>query len=90
MRNCGQNLDATIRRVELLKGQKLVVKHNLGRNKITIMIGEIQDLYSSVFTFLDENGNLHTFAYNEVLTKNIKFLKHDIETAHVEKLKDST
>lgn len=75
MREIGQNLTVAKRRVELLKGVVLILKVKVGRNKTACLIGHIESIYPSVFTFRTESGEIRTFSYNEVQTKSVKFLK---------------
>ena len=84
MREAGQNLDIAKRRVEMLKGTPVILRVNEGRNRINCYNGAVEEVYPSVFTFrIDENDKVKTFSYNEVQTKNVKFLRRDSEIAPV-------
>lgn len=75
MRDIGQNLDTTKKRVLALKGISVQIEVNEGRNKISSYCGNVENVYPSVFTFKTLNGALKTFSYNDVLTKGVKFFK---------------
>lgn len=76
MREVGQNLDVARKRVELLQGARVLLKVNEGRNKICCYLGYVEALYPSVFTFrIEETDKVKSFAYSEVQTKNVKFLR---------------
>ena len=69
MRDIGQNLDTTKKRVLAIKGIRVQIEVNEGRNKISSCFGNVENVYPSVFTFKTLIGALKTFSYNDVLTK---------------------
>ncbi len=75
MRESGKNLDNVKRRVEKLKGTKVVLRVNEGRNRINCYNGAVDKTYPSVFTFRLEDEKIKTFSYSEVQTKSVKFLR---------------
>ena len=57
----------------MLSGRALIVVVNRGRNKVEKFRGRIRDMYDAVFT-VEGEGGVSCFSYNDVLTKNVKFL----------------
>ncbi|MDD3392584.1 MAG: Veg family protein [Bacilli bacterium] len=56
-------------------GNRVLIKHNLGRNKIEKYHVIIKELYNYVFTVeTDETSNkeLKSFSYTDIITKTIK------------------
>ena len=66
-------MEACRARIALLSGRDLVVVVNRGRNKVEKFRGRIRDMYDAVFT-VEGEGGVSCFSYNDVLTKNVKFL----------------
>jgi uncharacterized protein Veg len=57
-----------------MRGVDMLLRVNLGRNKIVEYNGKVEDLYASVFTVkAEENEAIKTYSYSDVLTGNIKF-----------------
>ena len=62
-----------------LKGEKLKVKINLGRNKHEYYEGIIDNLYTNIFT-IKTNKGIKSFSYSDVVIKNViisKFNQND-------------
>ena len=56
-------------------GSKVVIKYNLGRNKYEKYEVVIKELYNYVFTVElnnDDNPEVKSFSYSDVITKTIK------------------
>lgn len=56
-------------------GSKVVIKYNLGRNKYEKYEVTIKELYNYVFTVElnnEENPEVKSFSYSDVITKTIK------------------
>lgn len=75
MREIIQDIDRTIRQVKDITGIKIKLKVNRGRNKIELMEGAVENVYPKIFTFRKTDGELSSFSYSDILSKNIKFFK---------------
>lgn len=56
-------------------GNRVLIKHNLGRNKYEKYHVIIKELYNYIFTVeMDEQDNkeIKSFSYSDVITKTIK------------------
>lgn len=56
-------------------GDRAVIKHNLGRNKIEKYDVTIKELYDNVFLVemnTGENKEVKSFSYSDIITKTIK------------------
>lgn len=56
-------------------GSKVVIKYNLGRNKYEKYTVIIKELYNYVFTVElddDENREIKSFSYSDIITKTIR------------------
>ncbi|MDR3263227.1 MAG: Veg family protein [Clostridiales bacterium] len=60
-------------RLNYLKGIDVLLRVNLGRNKIVEYNGKVENLYASVFTVKSNEDAIKTYSYSDVLTGNIKF-----------------
>lgn len=76
MRKAGLNIDQIKDRILALKGEEVEMNVNRGRKKIDTINGIIQDVYPSVFTVIikDQNSQLQTFSYYDVLCGNVVIL----------------
>ena len=52
-------------------GKNVSIKYNLGRNKYEHFDGTIDNLYSNVFTIIDNKNRLHSFSYNDYIMRQI-------------------
>lgn len=75
MREIGKNLSAAKEKVSKLIGVPIVIKFNCGRGKCLLLKGEITNVFPAVFTAKLDSGEIKTFSYADVHTKNILFLK---------------
>lgn len=56
------------------KGKDVIIKYNLGRNKIEEYIVTIKELFDNVFLVeKKESKEIKSFSYNDIITKTIKF-----------------
>lgn len=53
-------------------GMKVVIKHNLGRNKFEQYHVTIKELYDYVFLVESDTKEKKSFSYSDVLTNTIK------------------
>lgn len=74
MREIRQNIDDAKKQVKSLEGKEIEFIVNKGRNKLYRFIGKIENAYSSIFT-VSENSKLYSYSYNDILTRNIKFIR---------------
>ena len=76
MRKVNLNIDDIKSKILSLKGEEVEMKYNRGRKKIDTINGTIQDVYPSVFTVCvkDQNGQVQTFSYYDVLCGNVIIL----------------
>lgn len=67
------NIDIIKKELEENIDKKLIIKYNMGRNKIEKYNARIKNLYNSIFTVeLDDTKTLKSFMYTDVITKTIK------------------
>ena len=64
------NIDRVRSNISKLKGKKVILKINIGRNRYESVIGIVQDIYPYLFT-LKSGNDIKTFSYVDVLTKNV-------------------
>ncbi len=75
MRKVTSNIDEVKSRILSLKGKEIEMKYNKGRKKFDTINGTIQDVYPSVFTvIINQNGQVQTFSYFDVLCGNVIIL----------------
>lgn len=53
-------------------GDEVLIRCNLGRNKYEKYNGKIIKMYNNVFLFEDNNKDIKSFSYNDVIMKIIK------------------
>jgi len=54
-------------------GREVIIRYNLGRNKIEKYNARIKELYNYIFIVeLDKNSELKSFTYSDVITSTIK------------------
>lgn len=56
--------------LETLKGKKLKLKVDVGRNKIEKYIGYIDKTYQNIWTFKTDE-DLKSFSYNDILIRQV-------------------
>ena len=76
MRKITLGLDEVKQKISALKGANVEMNINRGRKKIDTINGVIKDVYPSVFTVVptEQDGNLQTFSYFDVLCGNVVIL----------------
>ena len=67
------NIDNVRSVIAELKGKKVILKINIGRNRYESVIGVIQDIYPYLFT-LKCGKDIKSFSYVDVLTKNVMII----------------
>ena len=75
MREIGQTISGTKKRVEQLLNIPVLMKISSGRGKSTLCTGEVTGVFPAVFTVRLDDGTSRTFSYSDVHTKNVLFLK---------------
>lgn len=75
MKEVKYSIDDAKNRLNLLKGTDVLLRVNLGRNKIIEYNGKVENLYASVFTVKSIENSVRTYSYSDVLTGNIKFFR---------------
>jgi uncharacterized protein Veg len=73
MKEVKYSLDDAKNRLFGLKGINVLLKVNLGRNKIVEYNGTVENLYASVFTVKSDEDAIKTYSYSDVLTGNVRF-----------------
>lgn len=54
-------------------GRDVIIKYNLGRNKIEKYHAKIKELYNYIFVVeIKKNNELKSFTYSDVITSTIK------------------
>jgi len=76
MREATISIEDTKNRVKRLQGLLIKFKVNLGRNKIIEFTGTIEQTFPAIFTVranMPDGVTMVSYAYSEVLTKNVRF-----------------
>ena len=67
------NIDIIRKELEENINKTLIIKYNMGRNKIEKYHAKIKGLYNYIFTVeIDDTKTLKSFMYTDVITKTIK------------------
>lgn len=67
------NIEIIKKQLEENIDKTLIIKYNLGRNKVEKYKAKIKSLYNYIFTVeLDDTRILKSFMYTDVITKTIK------------------
>lgn len=61
--------------VRALTGVRIKLKINRGRNKTELIEGILENAYPNIFTVRKTSGELNSFSYADVISKNVRFLK---------------
>ncbi len=77
MKEITNTIETTIRRVGQLAGVPVIIKVNRGRNKIEQFTGKVESVYPKIFTVRKDCGEISSFSYSDVLSKNIMFYKKE-------------
>lgn len=64
------DIDCLRNKVKEYYGKDLIIKQNIGRNKVLKYEGTITDIYSNLFIFKTEHET-KSFSYSDLLIKNI-------------------
>lgn len=72
MRRRAVNIQEVKQKIAELRGKNLSLAVNKGRNKITKLHGQIEDLFPSVFTFRAVAGDLVSFSYSDIICGDIQ------------------
>mgnify|MGYP004510591217 CR=1 FL=1 len=75
MREIINNLSEMQANVRALTGLRVKIKVNRGRNKIELIEGILENAYPNIFTVRRQSGELNSFSYADIISKNVKFLK---------------
>ncbi|HOB63790.1 MAG: hypothetical protein GX095_05920 [Clostridiales bacterium] len=75
MRTVNQDIKGTIDKVKEIKGQSFIIRVNRGRNRIETFEGVVESTYPAIFTVRAAGGELNSFSYNDILSKNILFYR---------------
>lgn len=75
MRTVNQDIKGTIEMLNGMKGGSYIIKINRGRNRIETVEGVIENTYPAIFTVRVADGEVSTFSYADLLSKNILFRK---------------
>lgn len=68
MRKVGTTLNDIILQIQNLKGKDVSLEINRGRNKTTLLVGAVENIYPSIFTVrLPESGKSVSYSYADVL-----------------------
>lgn len=73
MRKRAQSITEVKQQITGLKGEKLSLAVNRGRNRILTIDGSVVQTFPGVFTFKNTNGELASFAYSDVICGDIVF-----------------
>lgn len=76
MRKAGLSLNEVKQKIHDLKGREVEVNVNRGRKKYDTLNGIIKDVYPSVFTIENQNLQIQTFSYYDVLCGNVIFINN--------------
>lgn len=80
MRSINQDITKTIQQVAGMKGMSIKLKVNRGRNRIEVIEGHIENAYPSIFTVRSTCGEISSFSYSDILSKNILFYRRKENT----------
>ncbi|MFA5448921.1 MAG: Veg family protein [Clostridia bacterium] len=73
MRTISQDITGTINRLKQMKGINYIIKVNRGRNRIETIEGVIESVYPAIFTVRTDAGELNSFSYADLFSRNISF-----------------
>ncbi|MDR3292860.1 MAG: Veg family protein [Clostridiales bacterium] len=74
MKEVKYSIDDTKSKLRYLKGLDVLLRVNLGRNKIIEYNGKVENLYASVFTVISDANAVKTYSYSDVLMGNVAFI----------------
>ena len=67
--------DHVAEHVRLLTGMHVKIKVNRGRNKTELIAGILENAYPNIFTVRKTSGEVSSFSYADVISKNVRFLR---------------
>ena len=67
--------NGVIENVRLLTGMRVKIKVNYGRNKTELIEGILESAYPNIFTIRKPTGDLRSFSYADIISKNVRFLR---------------
>ncbi|MCL2630338.1 MAG: Veg family protein [Firmicutes bacterium] len=73
MRTITQDIKGTIEKLNSIKGKNYIIRVNRGRNRYETYEGFVESTYPSIFTVRCVTGELNTFSYADLLSRNILF-----------------
>lgn len=78
MREINLNLNEAKTQLAKLKGKTMRFTINRGRNRFVSYTGQVENLYPFIFTIRvdDEDSPLQSYAYSDLLTKNVMISKN--------------
>ena len=77
MREAGRDIGEAKARVKRLTGIPLVIRVSEGRGRSTLIKGSIVAAFPAVFTVRTESGEVRTFSYSAVHTREVLLLPDD-------------
>ena len=75
MREITYSTEGLFERVRALTGLRVKLKVNRGRNKIELIEGVLENAYPNIFTVRKASGEVSSFSYADVISKNVRFLR---------------
>ena len=75
MREINNNVTEMQANVRALTGLHVKIKVNRGRNKTEIVEGILENAYPNIFTIRRQSGEINSFSYADIISKNVKFIK---------------
>ena len=67
------NINIVKNEIENKVGRDVIIKYNLGRNKIEKYKAKIKEVYNYIFIVeVEDSLELKSFAYSDIITKTIK------------------
>lgn len=68
------NINTIKKYIKDLKGERLKIKINLGRNKSEYYEGYIDTIHPNIFT-IKTNNKIKSFSYSDIITKSVIITK---------------
>lgn len=75
MREINNNVTEIHANVRALTGLHVKIKVNRGRNKTELVEGILENAYPNIFTIRRQSGEINSFSYADIISKNVKFIK---------------
>ena len=74
MRTAQNRMDAVKSALERLRGERVVMQINRGRNKFERTEGVLKHLHPAIFT-VESEGKVLSFSYNDILSRDVRFCR---------------